>query len=244
MQYKIYNKNGKQLSMDVCDGLSTMVTYPFKEILKSVLTEDGEEHNEISINFELALKMFSEHGISIYDSSEPFFNDICFIYKNENGSEMTFQERRTKYYQNFTFCEDNCIFNSIDFETLTAKCDCKIKTQFTNSQQEWPSVQENNKPFVSGEFSTQYLMYKCYKLFFKFDYLNSNIGFWSGVIVIFFEILFIILLPCLELKRMRSRLNSYKEQKDKANPPVKPKKNNKVISSNDKLKIKRNTKKT
>ena len=237
VQYKIYNKNGKQLSMDVCDGLSTTVTYPFKEILIGDVTEDEEEENEISINFELALAMFSKHDINIYDSSDPFFNDICFIYKNENGSEMTLQDRRIKYYQNFTFCEDNCVYKSLDFENLTAKCDCKIKTQFTDSLQEWSSVQENNEPFVSEDFSTQYLMYKCYKLFFKFDYLHYNIGFWSGVILIFFEILFIILLPCLELKIMRSRLNSYKEQKEKANPPIKPKKKNKVTFNNDKLNL-------
>ena len=236
VQYKIYNKNGKQLSMNACDGLSTTVTYPFKEILIGDLTEE-EEQNEISTNFELALAMFSKHDINIYDSSEPFFNDICFIYKNENGSEMTLQDRRIKYYQNFTFCEDNCVYKSLDFENLTAKCDCKIKTQFTDFLQEWPSVQENNEPFVSGDFSTQYLIYKCYKLFFKFDYLHYNIGFWSGVILIFFEILFIILLPCLELKIMRSRLNSYKEQKEKANPPVKPKKKNKVTFNNDKLNL-------
>ena len=52
--------------MNTCDELSTIVTYPFKEILIGELIEDEEEQNEILINFELALEMFSKHDSKIY----------------------------------------------------------------------------------------------------------------------------------------------------------------------------------
>ena len=46
----------------------------------------------------------------MYNSSDPFYNDICFKFSSEvNGKDVTLKDRRNEYYVNITFCEN--LFN-------------------------------------------------------------------------------------------------------------------------------------
>ena len=161
IRYKVYNRKGIELSLEVCEGIKVPVDYPFKQML----TIEGEE--QISIDFEFAAEIYNKYGINIYDSTDPFFNDVCFSFKNENGTEMVLDTRREIFYRNFTFCESHCEFIGLDFETSIAKCNCEIQTTFTKTLKEWEDIQQNTTPFKPAEV-TQHLLYRCFKLFFKF----------------------------------------------------------------------------
>ena len=46
--------------------------------------------------------------IDIFNKDDPFFNDICYFYKNKNNKEITLRDRFYNYYQNYSYCYDNC----------------------------------------------------------------------------------------------------------------------------------------
>ena len=50
------------------------------------------------------LKSFGDKGIDILNSSHPFFNDICYSYSTDEGSDMVLKDRISDVYQNFSIC--------------------------------------------------------------------------------------------------------------------------------------------
>ncbi len=76
-QLEIFNKEGRQLDLSVC-----------KEDVKFFLSLADE--GKIDLDF---VKSFSEQGIDVFDASNNFFNDICYLY-NDNGIDIPMKVRR------------------------------------------------------------------------------------------------------------------------------------------------------
>ena len=55
------------------------------------------------LNIDKVFKL-NEKSINIYNSSDPFFNDICFIFAFENNDkDVTLKDRKNEYYVNIIF---------------------------------------------------------------------------------------------------------------------------------------------
>ena len=53
-----------------------------------------------------------------YNASSGFYNDICYTYTNEKGTDETLKDRQNDYIENqMSVCEDNCEFSNYN-ETL------------------------------------------------------------------------------------------------------------------------------
>ena len=73
------------------------------------------------------LTHFSDLGIDILNIKDSFYNDICYPYSN-SVSDLILKDRISDIYQNYSLCDNNCEYNSIDLKNMSISCSCKIKT--------------------------------------------------------------------------------------------------------------------
>ena len=61
--------------------------------------------------------------------SDPFYNDICFLFTSDVETDMTLNDRRKEYYVNYSLCEENCtLIKVINKDTNPrAVCSCEMK---------------------------------------------------------------------------------------------------------------------
>ena len=102
IEYEVYHPTEfYKLNLSDCDDLKIEISLP------------------VSIN---------EDELYRYNTSSDFYNDKCFPYTSENGTDMTLSDRQNDFInQNLSLCEKNCDFIGYDNNTKYASCDCQIK---------------------------------------------------------------------------------------------------------------------
>ena len=193
--------------------------------------------NKIDIN---KAKILSEQDIDVFNAADPFFNDICNVYKNPEKKDITINDRRNDIFQNVTFCQDGCRYKGVDFNLLTANCLCKSnflqntdnKITQTDSKKEIIYFKTIKKTFIENLFSFNLGVVKCFKIFLNFENLIYNIGFYSMLLMFVLQIIFFIIYQINKLKSIHNFM-----LKLKANNCMKSFKNNsnKFISKNNHL---------
>jgi hypothetical protein len=93
------------------------IYYPYKnEKLDLSICEN------IPIDIVIPVKI-NENEIYKYNLSSDYYNDVCFPYTTENGTDIILNDRKNEYYKkNLALCEDNCIFVNYNITTKTAIC--------------------------------------------------------------------------------------------------------------------------
>ena len=129
------------------------------------------------INFNQS-KWFYEKGINVFNATDPFFNDICYPFKNEFDSDVTLEDRRTYYFQNINFCGINCEYDKIDYELMNVLCICDINLLNKEANKENEIILTKNKnKFTEELYKTNLIIVKCFNLAFDSKIVKSNVGF-------------------------------------------------------------------
>ena len=161
VQYVVYDENNTQLNLSVCENEQIRINYALR--------------NDTSLDM-TKLSHFSEMGIDILNSSDPFFNDICYTY-SDGGSDVILKDRISEIYQNYSLCDSDCEYESFDSENLTISCSCSVSNNSDSDDDDDSS--SNIKSIVLSLFDdSTFGVVKCYKLVFKFSNKLKNIGFW------------------------------------------------------------------
>jgi hypothetical protein len=199
IEYKIFFNNGTLIDLNICKGISISMSFPI----------DLEKSN---INKE---KMYdlSKYGYDIFNSSDKFYINICSHYTDGNKTDVPLEYRKMEYYQNVSFCEENCIYNKFNTTSLTVDCLCLTKTEFNSSNS---SNYVNNS--ISNEFKkiikhTNIKVIYCYNEVFKLKNFFINYG---NLLVLFFfvlEIILYILFIKTGIKPLLKQINSYLKNK-------------------------------
>jgi len=156
IEYKVFYES-KELDLSSCYNDEIEIYYDVK--------------NSSQFDLEKALK-YSQLGIDIFNINSPFFNDICYPYE-ENNSDMILKDRISIIYQNYSVCDDNCDYETINLETLLITCKCLVKNK----------IETEIKPlrfdyiFLDLITNSSLGVMKCYKLVFNFKNKIENIGF-------------------------------------------------------------------
>ena len=193
VEYKVYTKEGTPLNTDVCSVINIDISYPLSDI---DLTK-----GEFLIN----------QGIDIYNISDPFYNDVCFIYA-ENGTDFTLNQRRELIYENISFCEENCNYEGIDYNISKVLCSCYEKSSFDNTITNKPLV--NNQQFSQLPITTLEIA-KCYKDILNWNNVKDNIGFWLYGSVETVSLIIVIIGFLKEISKIMMNMNKI----IKTNPP-------------------------
>ena len=62
--------------------------------------------------------------VDLFNINESLFNDICYIMKSQNGTDVTRNKRKEDYYQDINLCGDGCIYEGFNYSTNSSKCKC------------------------------------------------------------------------------------------------------------------------
>jgi hypothetical protein len=167
VQYVVYDENNQQLNLSICKDEKIRIHYS----LKDNCTFDKDKFSD-----------FMGKGIDILNSSDSFFNDICYSY-SENGSDIILSDRISEIYQNYSLCDNGCEYEGMDTEDLTVSCSCNVSYDDTNDEDD--DTADNIKEIILNLLqSSTFGVIKCYELVFSFTNKLSNIGFWVFLIII------------------------------------------------------------
>ena len=205
--YAIYSNSGERLNFEICENEIINIKIPVTE------------NNGGNINL---ARNLSQNGIDIYDINDPFFNDICFRFTSEDGKDVPLNER-IKYFQNVSFCQNDCSYKEMNYTSMEAICDCNIKTNFIIE------ILNNSmtSDFLNMVFNANFELFKCYKnVFNKREF--SNIGGWIIFIFFIIQIIFTILYCIYDIDKLYKYLFQYISSSEPSSPPKL-----KIINSNN-----------
>ena len=121
-----------------------------------------------------------EDKVYKYDPNSDFYNDDCYAYTTENGTDIILNDRQSEYSDNnLSLCENNCTFNGYDSNTKKALCECETKVQInyiSNITSDENILSNNFNSTNSDSSSTNIATMKCVSLLFSKNGLLKNIG--------------------------------------------------------------------
>ena len=228
IEYEVYDlKTKNQLNLNICNDTKIQILIP------------------VSIE---------EKNINKYNSSDDYYNDICYTYTTEKGTDIILTDRKNEYIDNnMSICETKCEYEGYELDSMKAKCECEVKIKI-------PYMSEIiiNKDILMNKLdiknSLNIKILKCYKLLFSKDGLKENIGSYVMLSIIFINTICLILFLIKDYheiidiiykivsynknKRIKANRNSF------INKNNKKKKNESNLKSNKKKKKKKNERKS
>ena len=218
--YEVFHPlNNSQLNLSYCRNETTNLSIP------------------VTIN---------EEKLFIYDPNSEYYNDDCYPYTTESGTDILINDRQNEFVNNnMSLCENNCEYYGYDESTKKVVCKCGIKySQIVISKV------DNDSNILSNNFTNQTTSLntgtmKCYYTLFTVDGLSKN---YESYILMFIIILFIIFglifykcgYPTINYK-IRDIVQTKEENEKNINiNETIDKKNMEKYEQNDILKIKNN----
>ena len=90
-----------------------------------------DECNDISIIYYIPV-LISEKEINQHNPESEFYNDECFMFTSESGTDISLFDRKNNFnYNNMSLCEKSCNFLRYDINNSRVECECKIKMNLT-----------------------------------------------------------------------------------------------------------------
>ena len=159
-------KNNKQLDLNICKDTKIELLLP------CFINEYGE--------------LFK------YNFSSEYYNDICFTYTTENGSDILLSDRKSEYFDNkMSLCKNNCEFGGYKSNITKSLCECEFKTNFSKISE---ITKENLlNTFLNIDDKTNFKVMKCFMKLFTPDGLAKNIGTYIFFLIIICNLLCVIL---------------------------------------------------
>jgi len=161
------------------------VYYPFNGINLNQLDLSICEGIEISVGFQYNI---TEDNLDVFDINSPFYNDICYQSTNEEGVDITLDDRQKEYINNNrSLCDENCNFVGYNKETGNVECSCEIKTSVPFVSQ-IKFDKDKLYHFINIKNIVNFKVMLCYNLFFSMNIIKMNIGFYCLIptIVVYF----------------------------------------------------------
>lgn len=208
-KYKIYRPNGEEIDIsEICKDTKI-------KIEKEINLNNTENKEEI-------MKLLEE-GVNVFDINDPFFNDICYPYQDENGNDIPLKNRKEDFYQNTVVCIKGCDYMGINPNTSKAMCNCQADSLLLDTKGDDDSIigyfdgDGVSNLVVKIASSDTIEVVKCYKRTFKPDNIKKNKGFWIylGFLLLFLGLLAGLL--CYGYNSLNSYLFQFAKEKEVQN---------------------------
>ena len=159
VEYEIYHPYTKKaLNLEICNESSIEISYP------------------VTIN---------ENEIYKYDPKSAYYNDKCFPYTTENGTDITLNDRKNEYNKNnISLCNINCTFSEYNKDNKRAYCECKPKTFFEELFYIKINKDKLFHKFTDFKSNTNFKVIFCYESFFCVNGIKTNIGSYILIVII------------------------------------------------------------
>ena len=142
----------------------------------------------LSINYIIYIPVFiNESNLYKHEQNSSYYNDICYTYTTENGTDITLYDRQKEFNdKNLSLCPLNCTYNGYDQINKKSICLCEFQERILFSDINYEQLVHN---FSIIERKTNFDILKCYKLLFLEKGLIKNAG---NYIILLIIILYII----------------------------------------------------
>ena len=192
---------------------------------------------EIPIGIVIPVKI-NESEIYKYNLSSDYYNDVCFSYTTEKGTDIILTDRKNEYYKkNLALCEDNCDFVRYDNRTKKAICQCKVKSTFTSYLDFSFDKDKLLDNIINIKNKINIYVVKCYKLLFSKEGLIKNIGSYILLIIIILNIPLGIIFLFKEYKLLHLQIDKIIKSNKKSKKKYKVR-GSQIFKINKKSKIK------
>ena len=118
-----------------------------------------------------------------YDLSSEYYNDSCYSYRTEKGSDITIKDGKSELTQNNNkICNSNCIFLGYDNNKERAKCECEVKNEIST---QYAKYYNENEELIEYEKKINKInLFSCIKVLFSMEGLKNNIGSYIILVII------------------------------------------------------------
>ena len=192
IEYEVYHPTEfYKLNISDCDDLQIEISLP------------------VSIN---------EDELYKHDPSSDYYNDKCYPYTSDNGTDVILNDRQNEYANNnLTICEDNCELIDYDKETKYASCNCNIKSDLDIESEVIIDKDKLLNSFIDVESMMNLYVLKCYYTLFTKDGIINNIGSYIMLATILIFIVSLIIFISKGYKSLVKQINLIIKQKKNEN---------------------------
>ncbi len=142
----------------------------------------------------------SKYNYNLFDPNDSFYNDICAVYKTENGTDIILEDRKNDFYKNNgnkTLCQNECSLKKYNSANKKAECECSIQKEINDLDLNEVKNSFNQTNIINNFYgilkNSNYLVLKCYKLVFNLKNIFKNIGMIIMTIILIISIILIII---------------------------------------------------
>ena len=196
----------------------------------------------------------NEFGYNIFDSEDPFYNDICTSFTSKNGTDMILSDRQNDIFSlrgNISICQYGCEFESYNKNTKRAKCNCDIQKEATQTDLSKLTLSRNifTNSFLVAMHDSNILVLKCYKVALDFSNLFLNIGRIIMTIILFLYLVLLLIFFIKDRKTIDFYISTILKDKkyfmnnEKMNESKNHKENKTIIYKEEESKRKKGNKK-
>ena len=237
--YPLFGNNLIKLNLTVCEGIKIDISIPIK----------------------------LPDNLDIYNSSSDYYNDICYTYTSEDGTDITLSDRKNNFVNNkLTVCEEDCDFVSYDNVNERAICSCNVKTETNTHKISGITIDKNKllNSFIDFKNFANVKVLTCINSIFKLEAFKYNYGNWImiAIILLLFITLIIFLgkgypnikkiMDLIEyfkinstlVKNFQNKKNNINMNEEEVTPEKKSKRRNIISEFNNKNKFKSKNKKS
>ena len=248
-----YNFNGRKLIILISDffndkKLVNTIFHFFnpdtgEQLLIDEICKDANYKIEKSLTYYpevdiIQAKFFQNQDINIFNSSELFYNDLCYYFESPNGKDVPLKERLLLFYPNVTLCDGNCNNIGVNLTTMKALCECKFKEIIDEAKEASKLVGLDYTNLIE---SLSLDVLKCYKTLFQLKYFIRCYGGLICIILIIAQTICVIITIKISLNKIKKItfiiLEKYsvslKSQSGGKSPPKKTTKKNKDLYITD-----------
>jgi len=145
-------------------------------------------------------KFFEGQDINIFNSSDVFYNDLCYYFESPNGKDVPIKERLKLYYPNITFCEEGCNNIGVNLTSMKAICECKLRDLLSGTKD---ASRLFGYDFDELFESISIDVIRCYKTLFQKNYIIKCYGGFFALALIIAQTIFVIIVKKISIPHLK-----------------------------------------
>ena len=197
--------NSKNFDFNFCN--KDPILYENEINIDNLTYENSTDEEKIDIDTILYGKRF---GIDLFDPYNDFFNDICFKFTSEKGTDVTLDSRVEDYYQNITFCDDKKSSHYLAYNysektnSITYRCAYGFYQNEKDKHSYLDIIDTNLKTFVSV---SNIKVITCFRQFLNLRDIIANYGGMICILVLFIQIICFLIFCFKGIKSIRKQID-------------------------------------
>ena len=181
------------------------IFYPFNG--NDLVKLDLSLCKDIKIDISIPVTI-EENNLDKHNSSSRYYNDICYTYTSEKGTDITLKDRKKEYIEkNYTLCEEDCKLTGYDSNTKKALCSCEVKIKLPLISEISFDKNKLYNNFANITNIANMKVMKCYNVLFTKKGVLNNIGCYIIIPIIILHFLSIIIFYSKDYKELQNIIN-------------------------------------